>query len=454
MILDQHKAERHVDVRGGLTGPTRSAENPRRVAYVLARHSKVSQGLAKDTEKLIRQLSLISYLMAERRPVTATEIRRDVEGYSDMTEDAFARRFYADRAELDALGNPPLGGQAGGRILRAGELLARARGVPPAADRVHRRRARRAADGADAARRRVRLRRAAAARAAADHLGAAVAAGLGLAADDRARDHRLGRRRRALARGWRRSTPRSTAASGSSSSTTRWSPTRPLRARSIRTTCSSRAGSSTSSATRTSATTCACSGCRGSAGRSPTRPRPSTTSSAPTTSTRAGTRTGSRGSSATEVGVAEVEIPEDLVWYVERQFGDYGTFEGNVFRTPYAIPRLLISWALEFGLRIVGPPALVEEARGRVDELIEAHRGEPPVVVPARVVARVRAGRRDQRARPRRRDRDPPGALRAARDAGDRADRRRPRAASGCGRATSASSCSSRRRSCARTSRS
>ena len=27
--------------------------------------------MAKDTEKLIRQLSLISYLMAERRPVTA-----------------------------------------------------------------------------------------------------------------------------------------------------------------------------------------------------------------------------------------------------------------------------------------------------------------------------------------------------------------------------------------------
>ena len=60
--------------------------------------------MAKDTEKLIRQLSLIAYLMAERRPVTATEIRRDVEGYSDMTEDAFARRFYADRAELDSLG--------------------------------------------------------------------------------------------------------------------------------------------------------------------------------------------------------------------------------------------------------------------------------------------------------------------------------------------------------------
>ncbi|MEI2703146.1 MAG: WYL domain-containing protein [Baekduia sp.] len=60
--------------------------------------------MAKDTEKLIRQLSLISYLMAERRPVTALEIRRDVEGYSGMNEDAFARRFYADRSELEQLG--------------------------------------------------------------------------------------------------------------------------------------------------------------------------------------------------------------------------------------------------------------------------------------------------------------------------------------------------------------
>jgi proteasome accessory factor C len=62
--------------------------------------------MAKDTEKLIRQLSLISYLMAERRPVTAMEIRRDVEGYSAMNEDAFARRFYADRSELEALHIP------------------------------------------------------------------------------------------------------------------------------------------------------------------------------------------------------------------------------------------------------------------------------------------------------------------------------------------------------------
>ncbi len=61
-------------------------------------------GVAKDTEKLIRQLSLISFLMAQGRPVSALEIKREVEGYSDMNDDAFARRFYADRAELESLG--------------------------------------------------------------------------------------------------------------------------------------------------------------------------------------------------------------------------------------------------------------------------------------------------------------------------------------------------------------
>jgi proteasome accessory factor BC len=60
--------------------------------------------VAKDTEKLIRQLSLISFLMANRRPVSALEIKQEVEGYSSMNDDAFARRFYADRAELESLG--------------------------------------------------------------------------------------------------------------------------------------------------------------------------------------------------------------------------------------------------------------------------------------------------------------------------------------------------------------
>ncbi len=33
--------------------------------------------MAKDTEKLIRQLSLISFLMAQGRPVSALEIKRE-----------------------------------------------------------------------------------------------------------------------------------------------------------------------------------------------------------------------------------------------------------------------------------------------------------------------------------------------------------------------------------------
>src|SRR5918999_1442119 len=98
--------------------------------------------MAKDTEKLIRQLSLISFLMAERRPVSALEIKQDVEGYSQMNDEAFARRFYADRA------------------------------VAP--------------------RRRVRLRRAAAACPAAAVVGQAVTARRSGAAERRPRGHRRG----------------------------------------------------------------------------------------------------------------------------------------------------------------------------------------------------------------------------------------------------------------------
>src|SRR5207302_6421999 len=80
--------------------PANSGGAGRAPGQVSPPRSMVPRRMAKDTEELIRQLSLISYLMAERRPVTALAIRRDVEGYSGMNEDAFARRFYADRAEL------------------------------------------------------------------------------------------------------------------------------------------------------------------------------------------------------------------------------------------------------------------------------------------------------------------------------------------------------------------
>jgi proteasome accessory factor BC len=62
--------------------------------------------VSHDTDKLIRQLSLVAFLMAQRRPLTAREIKSTVEGYSEMSEEAFARRFYSDRSELIALGVP------------------------------------------------------------------------------------------------------------------------------------------------------------------------------------------------------------------------------------------------------------------------------------------------------------------------------------------------------------
>ena len=209
--------------------------------------------MAKDTEKLIRQLSLISYLMAERRPVTASEIRQNVEGYRGMNEDAFARRFYADRAELEALGialqvDKPVEGaaeQENYTLPPENFFLPPIEFTDPELAALQHR--------ALAPRRRVRLRRAAAARAPAGLVGAAEpalrarAAGVALGITGAAGGHdlsqRLGKIETAI---FRRKTitfayytmERDEAGP----------------ARSTRTSCSSRAASSTSSAAPTSAT--------------------------------------------------------------------------------------------------------------------------------------------------------------------------------------------------------
>ena len=63
--------------------------------------------MSHDTDKLIRQLSLVAFLMAERRLITARDVKQNVEGYSEMSDEAFARRFYSDRAlgvRLEAVG--------------------------------------------------------------------------------------------------------------------------------------------------------------------------------------------------------------------------------------------------------------------------------------------------------------------------------------------------------------
>jgi predicted DNA-binding transcriptional regulator YafY len=58
----------------------------------------------RDDDKLVRQLSLVAFLMCQGRPVTADEIHEAVEGYGGMSEQAFLRRFYADRSDIESMG--------------------------------------------------------------------------------------------------------------------------------------------------------------------------------------------------------------------------------------------------------------------------------------------------------------------------------------------------------------
>ncbi len=60
--------------------------------------------MSRDQDKLIRQLSLLSFLLSRPRPFSAREIRDSVEGYYGMSDDTFARRFYGDRADLEKIG--------------------------------------------------------------------------------------------------------------------------------------------------------------------------------------------------------------------------------------------------------------------------------------------------------------------------------------------------------------
>ncbi len=80
--------------------------NPRERIRSCANNAKLAGRMSHDADKLIRQLSLVAFLMAERRPLTARDVKSNVEGYSEMSDEAFARRFYSDRAELTALGVP------------------------------------------------------------------------------------------------------------------------------------------------------------------------------------------------------------------------------------------------------------------------------------------------------------------------------------------------------------
>ena len=341
--------------------------------------------MAKDTEKLIRQLSLISYLMAERRPVTATEIRRDVEGYSDMTEDAFARRFYADRAELDALGiqlrvdKPAEGFSEQENYSLAPEAFHLPAIAFTDAEHASLQTALSLLDGEFAYAEPLRLALqqitwgrpspldSPAQRAGRRSASPASAGGAELSA-------RLAKIDTAIYRRKRIEFEYFTMQSGEVAQR-RVDPYQLLLPG---------PASSTSSATRTSATTCASSGSRASAARSPTRRRPSTTSSARADFDPREYANRIPWQLGDTRGTAEIWVSDRIAWHVERNFGPYGEMaeaeeSGRIFRTGYAIPRLVIAWALGYGehARIIGPPELAAEAHERLDAIVERHSGEP-----------------------------------------------------------------------------
>jgi predicted DNA-binding transcriptional regulator YafY len=339
--------------------------------------------LAKDTEKLIRQLSLISYLMAERRPVTATEIRRDVEGYSDMTEDAFARRFYADRAELDALGihlsvDKPADGFSEQENYSLAPEAFHLRAIEFTDDeRAALQTALTLLDGEFAYAEPLRLALQQITWGRPSPLGAGLRQTIGLGitasaggAELSARlakiDTAIYRRKRiefeyytmqSDATALRKVDPYHLLFEGGQFYLVGYSHERD----GVRVFRLSRIRGKVAYATKAEHDfqRPADFDPREYAGRTPWQ-------------------------LGDPVGTAEIHVSDDVAWYVERQFGAYGELRENIFHTAYSVPRLVISWAL--GLReharIVGPPALVDEARERIDLIVERHRGEPPVLTP------------------------------------------------------------------------
>jgi proteasome accessory factor C len=353
--------------------------------------------LAKDTEKLIRQLSLISYLMAERRPVTATEIRRDVEGYSDMTEDAFARRFYADRAELESLGiQLSVDKPADGFSEQENYSLAREAFHLPAiaftdSELASLQTALSLLDGefAYAEPLRLALQQITWGRPSPLDLPHQRTVGLGITAAAGGHeisqriakiDTAIYRRKRvefeyhSMTRdetAQRRVDPYHLSFEGGQFYLTGYDHDRGA-TRKFRL---DRVQGKVAYATK--------------AEHDFQRPDDFD----PRVHVN-----GIPWQLGDPVGTAEIWVSDLIAWQVQRHFSAYGEVTpseegGAVYRTAYALPRLLIGWALSFRehARILGPPELVREARERLDRIVEGHTGDPDVVVDEAATARARA---------------------------------------------------------------
>ena len=341
--------------------------------------------MAKDTEKLIRQLSLISYLMAERRPVTATEIRRDVEGYSDMTEDAFARRFYADRAELDSLGiHLTVDKPADGFSEQENYSLAPEAFFLPAvafsdAELAALQTALSLLDGEFAYAEPLRLALQQLTWGRPSPLGSPTQRAIGLGITGSAGggelsarlakiDTAIYRRKRIEFEYYTMQTgttaqrlvdPYELLFEGGQFYLVGWSHER----EDVRVFRLSRIRGKVAYATK--------------AEHDFQRPDDFDPRAF---ANRIPWQLGEAQATA------EIWVSDRIAWHVERNFGAYGTLEdaddgGRIFRTRYAIPRLLLAWAIsyEHHVRVLGPPALAEELHRRLDRVAELHRGEPAV---------------------------------------------------------------------------
>ncbi|HLI58203.1 MAG TPA: WYL domain-containing protein [Solirubrobacteraceae bacterium] len=342
--------------------------------------------MAKDTEKLIRQLSLISYLMAERRPVTAPEIRRDVEGYSVMNEDAFARRFYADRSELEALGialavEKPIDGlveQENYSLPPENFHLPPIEFTDEELAALHT--ALQLLDGEFAYAEPLRLALQQISWGRPSPLSrpeqSTVALGITGSAGGHEISSRLAKIETAIFRrktivfdyhtmerddvGTRRVDPYQLLYQGGQFYLVGRSHER----QAIRVFRLSRIRGKVGYATK--------------AEHDFQRPEDFEPRAY---ADRIGWQFGD------PIGTAEVWISERIAWQIERHFGRYGEMrpgegdEDRVFVTPYANSRQLIAWVLGLGenARIVGPPELLDELRERVSLLVERHRGEPRI---------------------------------------------------------------------------
>jgi proteasome accessory factor BC len=340
--------------------------------------------MAKDTEKLIRQLSLISFLMAERRPVTATEIRRDVEGYSGMNEDAFARRFYADRAELDSLGialsvDKPADGAAEQEIysLRPEKFY-----LPDIefsdSELAALQTALSLLDGEFAYAEPLRLALQQISWGRPNPLGApdhhSVALGLTASAGGHELSHRLAKIETAIFRrktitfeyhslardevSQRKVDPYSLLFQGGQFYLVGKAHER----NALRVFRLSRIRGKVAYATKAEHDF----------------HRPSTDDFDPRAyASRSDWQLGD------PVGTAEIAVDSRVAWHIERHFGRYGTVTPGehgsiVFATPYADARLLVAWVLGLGdhARLLSPAELVREARERVELIVARHTGE------------------------------------------------------------------------------